>query len=81
MSGPGTEYVFEQLGMALKASHELIAQQREQIEALRRAVPPSKVQCPECGAWSGEWCDSGCTAHEAKTCGLPHTTLPDGTPA
>lgn len=30
----GTEYVIEQLGLALKASHELIAQQQERIAEL-----------------------------------------------
>lgn len=50
-------------------------------EALRRQIPlptPSEVQCPDCGAWPSEWCDSSCALHRAGTCGLPHPTAEDG---
>jgi len=34
----GTEYVIEQLGAALKASHEALAQRQQQIAALEAKV-------------------------------------------
>ena len=34
----GTEYVIEQLGQALKASHEMIGQQQQRIQELEEAL-------------------------------------------
>jgi hypothetical protein len=34
----GTEYVIEQLGQALKASHEVVAQQAQRIDELEAFV-------------------------------------------
>lgn len=41
MSGPGTEYVIEQLGQALQASHQLIRVQADELRELREAVSSS----------------------------------------
>jgi hypothetical protein len=42
----GTEYVIEQLGQALQASHEALSQQREQIAALDEALRAALAERP-----------------------------------
>lgn len=40
----GTEYVIEQLGQALKASHEALARQRQEIEALQVEIEALRAE-------------------------------------
>lgn len=48
------------LGEAIVAQRLMAGEMQRMAEETVRLRQTAKVQCPSCGAWSGEWCDADC---------------------